>query len=51
VDVWVPRRQFAHWSPADPGWAHEPGHFEVLADDSVASTPLRGTWEITPDQH
>ncbi len=50
VDVRVPRRQFAHWSPADHSWAYEPGRFEVLAGDSVASTPLCGTWEITPDQ-
>jgi beta-glucosidase len=50
VDVRVPRRQFAHWSPADHSWAYEPGRFEVLAGYSVASTPLCGTWEITPDQ-
>jgi beta-glucosidase len=39
VDVRVPRRQFAHWSPADHSWAYEPGRFEVLAGNSVASTP------------
>jgi beta-glucosidase len=47
VDVSVPRRQFAHWSAADHCWTCEPGTFEVLAGDSVASVPLRGTWEIT----
>jgi beta-glucosidase len=47
VDVPVPLRQFAHWSAADQGWRYEPGRFEILAGDSVASTPLSAAWELT----
>lgn len=29
--------------------ADSSGPFNILAGDSLTSTPLRGTWEITPD--
>jgi beta-glucosidase len=47
LSVTLDARAFAYWSTEGKRWTVEPGKFTVHVGDSVASTPLTGSVEIT----
>jgi beta-glucosidase len=49
VSVTLDARSFAYWSPTTKQWTIDPGKFVVRVGDSVESTPLTGSVELTSE--
>ncbi len=49
VSVTLDARAFAYWSAEGRKWTIEPGRFTVHVGDSVESTPLTGSVEVTSE--
>jgi beta-glucosidase len=49
VSVMLDARAFAYWSPDTKKWTIDPGKFTVRVGDSVESTPLSGSVELTAE--
>jgi beta-glucosidase len=49
VSVTLDARAFAYWSADTKKWTIDPGKFTVRVGDSVESTPLSGSVELTSE--
>jgi beta-glucosidase len=49
ISVMLDARAFAYWSPDTKKWTIDPGKFTVRVGDSVESTPLSGSVELTSE--
>jgi beta-glucosidase len=49
VSVTLDARAFAYWSAEGRKWTIDPGKFTVHVGDSVESTPLTGSVEVTSE--
>jgi beta-glucosidase len=49
VSVTLDARAFAYWSTSTSKWTIDPGKFMVHVGDSVESTPLSGSVELTSE--
>ncbi|MFL6427218.1 MAG: beta-glucosidase family protein [Acidobacteriaceae bacterium] len=49
VSVMLDARAFAYWNPTTTKWTIDPGKFTVRVGDSVESTPLSGSIELTSE--
>ena len=49
VSVMLDARAFAYWSPEAKKWTIDPGKFTIRVGDSVESTPLSGSIELTSE--
>jgi beta-glucosidase len=49
VSVMLDAQSFAYWNPSTARWTIDPGKFTVRVGDSVESTPLSGSIELTSE--